>query len=165
MMNSRAQTVSAARPGKGRIALAGGAVFLLANVGAVLVHGFLLANDYAPFYGTLLRGDSGADGQPAWQFVFLPVVHLSFSVGLIWLFLVARADEARWVSRALKLGVMSYLMGAGPLFLLWYSEQPWPGALAAKQLGYELVIAIVLALTAGAILRPTASRTAGSPRR
>jgi hypothetical protein len=147
----------ATRPAKGRIALAGVAVFILANVGAVLVHGFLLANDYDPYEGTLLRGNNGADGQPAWQFIFLPVVHLSFSVGLIWLFLVARTADARWMSRALKLGVMSYLMGPAPLFLLWYSEQPWPGTLAAKQLSYELVIAIVLALTAGAILRPRAA--------
>jgi len=147
------EQATATRPGTGRIALAGVAVFILANVGAVLVHGFLLAADYQPYEGTLLRrGDA-----PAWQFVFLPVVHLSFSVGLIWLFLVARTADARWMSRALKLGVMSYLMGAAPLFLLWYSEQPWPGTLAAKQLGYELAIAIVLALTAGAILRPRAA--------
>jgi hypothetical protein len=151
--SSSAQTISAARPTKGRIALAGIVVFLLANIGAVLVHGFLLAADYEPYEGTLLRRGT----EPAWQFIFLPVVHLSFTIGLIWLFLIARTDDARWMPRALKLGVMSYLMGAAPLFLLWYSEQPWPGTLAAKQLGYELVIAIVLALTAGAILRPRAA--------
>jgi hypothetical protein len=148
---------------KGRIALAGLVVFLLTQVGAVVVHGFLLASDYDPFEGTLLRANG--DGTPDWQFIFLPVRHLSFTIGLIWLFRVARADGEPWVSRALKLGVLSYLIGPGPMFLLWYAEQPWPGALAAKQLGYELVIALALALVAGAILRPIASRTAGSPHR
>jgi len=136
----------------GRIALVGLAVFLLNQVGAVLVHGFLLANDYAPFEGTLLRANG--DGTPDWQFIFLPVRHLSFTIGLMWLFRIAREEGAAWVARALKLGVISYLIGPGPMFLIWYAEQPWPGALAAKQLGYELVIALALALVAGAILRP-----------
>ena len=136
----------------GRIALAGLAVFLLNQVGAVLVHGFLLANDYAPFEGTLLRANG--DGTPDWQFIFLPVRHLSFTIGLMWLFRIAREEGAAWVARALKLGVISYLIGPGPMFLIWYAEQPWPGALAAKQLGYELVIALALALVAGAMLRP-----------
>jgi hypothetical protein len=134
-----------------RVAAAGVAVFILSQVGAVVVHGFLLASDYAPYYGTLLRGAPG--GEPSWQFVLLPVVHLSFTIGLVWLFCVARADDDRWTARALKLGVMAWLIGPGPMFLLWYAQQPWPGALAVKQVGYELVIALILALTTGAILR------------
>lgn len=151
--------------GNGRIALAGLAVFILRQVAAVIVHGFLLANDYAPFEGTLLRAN--ADGMPDWQFILLPVCHLSFTIGLVWLFCVARAGGDDWIGRALKLGVISYAIGPAPLFLLWYAQQPWPGALAVKQLGYELVIALALAVVGGAILRsgPTVSRTAGSPRR
>jgi hypothetical protein len=132
-----------------RAVLAGVAVFVLANVGAVLVHGFLLAADYQPYEGTLLRrGD-----EPAWQFVFLPVVHLSFTIGFIWLFRVARVEGDRWMPRALKLGIIAWLIGPAPMFLLWYAEQPWPGTIVAKQLPYEFVIAIALALTAGAMLR------------
>jgi len=152
--------------GRWRVALAGLVVFVLANVGAVIVHGFLLAADYDPYEGTLLRRGT----EPAWQFVFLPVVHLSFTIGLVWLFRVARADDDRWVPRAVKLGVMAWLIGPAPMFLLWYAEQPWPGTIVVKQLSYELAVALALALTAGAILRPrresiTVSQTAGSLRR
>ena len=79
------------------------------------------------------------------------MVHLSFAIGLIWLFRVARDDD-RWAARAFKLGVMAYLIGPAPMFLLWFAEQPWPGTITVKQLVYEFVIAIVLALAAGAIL-------------
>ena len=133
-----------------RVAVAGVVVFVLANVGAVLVHGFLLAADYDPYEGTLLR--RGAE--PAWQFVFLPVVHLSFTIGLVWLFRVARVDDDRWIARAVKLGAIAWLIGPAPMFLLWYAEQPWPGTIVMKQLPYEFAIAIVLALTTGSILRP-----------
>jgi hypothetical protein len=141
--------VTATSVGRWRVVLAGVVVFLLANVGAVIVHGFLLAADYEPYEGTLLRRGT----EPAWQFVFLPVVHLSFTIGLVWLFRVARADDDRWVPRALKLGAIAWLIGPAPMFLLWYAEQPWPGIILVKQLPYELVIALMLALTAGAMLR------------
>jgi hypothetical protein len=136
---------------KGRIALAGLVVFLLTQVAAVIVHGFLLASDYEPFEGTLLRAN--ADGVPDWQFIFLPVRHLSFTIGLVWLFCIARADSQAWIGRALKLGVVAYLIGPGPMFLLWFAQQPWPGALAVKQLAYEFVIALALGGVAGATLR------------
>jgi hypothetical protein len=145
--------VTATSVGRWRVVLAGVVVFLLANVGAVIVHGFLLAADYDPYEGTLLRRGT----EPAWQFIFLPVVHLSFTTGLIWLFRIARVDDDRWTARALKLGVIAWLIGPAPMFLLWYAEQPWPGSIVMKQLPYEFVIAIVLALTAGAILRPRAA--------
>ena len=132
-----------------RVALAGLVVFVLANAGAVIAHGFVLAADYDPYEGTLLRRGT----EPAWQFVFLPVVHLLFTIGLVWLFRVARTDDDRWVPRALKLGLMAWLIGPAPMFLLWYAEQPWPGTIVLKQLPYELVITSILALTAGAILR------------
>jgi hypothetical protein len=63
-----------------RIALTTFAAFVVSQVMAVLIHGFVLAADYEPFDGTLLR--SGAD---AWQFIFLPVAHLAFICGLMWL--------------------------------------------------------------------------------
>jgi hypothetical protein len=139
--------------GRWRVVLAGVVVFVLANVGAVIVHGFLLAADYEPYEGTLLRRGT----EPAWQFIFLPVVHLSFTIGLIWLFRLARVEDHRWTARALKLGIIAWLIGPAPMFLLWYAEQPWPGTIVVKQLPYELAIAIVLALTAGAMLRPKTS--------
>jgi hypothetical protein len=143
----------ATRVGRWRVVLAGVVVFALANVGAAVLHGLVLAADYAPYEGTLLR--RGAE--PAWQFAFLPVVHLSFTIGLIWLFRIARRDDDRWSTRALKLGVIAWLIGPAPMWLLWYAEQPWPGSIVVKQLPYELAIALILALTAGAMLRPRAT--------
>ena len=64
-----------------RIALTTFVAFFVSQVMAVLIHGFVLAADYEPFDGTLLR--SGAD---AWQFIFLPVAHLAFICGLVWVY-------------------------------------------------------------------------------
>ncbi len=73
-----------------RIALTTFVAFFVSQVMAVLIHGFVLAADYEPFDGTLLR--SGAD---AWQFIFLPVAHLAFICGLVWVYTHAQLTGSR----------------------------------------------------------------------
>src|SRR5262249_5313107 len=62
-----------------RIVLTGFVGLLVEELLAVLIHGFVLAPDYEPYYGTLLRGGES----PAWQFAFLPLAHLSFVGALV----------------------------------------------------------------------------------
>jgi hypothetical protein len=132
-----------------RIALATFAAFFVSQVMAVLIHGVVLAADYEPFDGTLLR--SGAD---AWQFIFLPVAHLAFICGLVWVYEHAHLKGAR-TRQGLTIGVLGWMMGQVPVWLLWYAEQPWPGPLVIKQLGLELVSSLLIGLTIAFIARPS----------
>ncbi len=133
--------------------------FLVSQVLAGVVHGFLLASDYAPFYGTLLRG--GAAG-PSWQMLFLPVAHLAFVGSLVWV--CCRASfEGSPALRGLKIGTLAWLMGQVPLWLVWYAEQPWPGNLVVKQLAYELLSSFVIGLTI-AFLAPRSDQSLGAAR-
>ena len=59
------------------------AAFLLSNLFAVAIHGFILAADYEPYRGTLLR--DFANG-PGWQSLLLPVAHLCFISALVWIY-------------------------------------------------------------------------------
>ena len=125
-----------------RIALATLAAFVLSNVFAGTIHGFVLAGDYAPYEGTLLRSTDGA----VWQFVFLPVAHLSVVCGLMWIYMHARLPGST-AAQGLTLGLLAWIMGQVPVWLLWYAEQPWPGLLLVKQLGLELLSSLVIGLT------------------
>jgi hypothetical protein len=106
-----------------RAALTTLAAFLVSEMLAVAVHGFILASDYAPFYGTLLR----PMGVPSWQFVFLPVAHLSFASALVWLFARLRLEGSP-VLQGLR-----------------------PGLLVVKQLGLELLSSLIVGLTIAAV--------------
>jgi hypothetical protein len=119
------------------------AAFLLANLFAVAIHGFILAADYEPYRGTLLRSfDSG----PGWQSLLLPVAHLCFVSALVWIY--GRLSlEGSLTARGLKLGLIGWLVGQAPLFMLWYAEQPWPDSLVVKQLGLELLSSLAIGLT------------------
>ena len=131
---------------KGRTAAAVAAAFVLSEILAVAIHGFLLDADYQPFRGSLLRADA------SWQMVLLPVSHLLYISALVWVF--GRAElRGNAAAQGAKLGVLGWLVGQAPLWLLWYAEQPWPGQLVIKQLVLEFVSSLILGLTIAAVAR------------
>ena len=125
---------------KSRVLTAVGAASSSRKSWRAVIHGFVLAADYDPYEGTLLR--SGV----AWQMLFPPVAHLSFVFALAWVATRLRL-EGTLVARGLALGVVGWAMGQVPLWLIWYAEQPWPGSLVVKQLGLELAASVVVGLT------------------
>src|SRR5689334_11392368 len=112
---------------KGRTAGAVAAAFVVSQILAVVVHGFLLDADYAPFRGSLLRAEA------SWQMLLLPASHLLFITALVWIFARVESRGGVFVQGA-KLGLLGWAAGQAPLWLLWYAEQPWPGSLVIKQL-------------------------------
>jgi hypothetical protein len=125
------------------------AAFLLSNLFAIAIHGFILAADYEPYRGTLLRDFAGG---PGWQALLLPVAHLCFVSALVWIYSRISLDGSPIV-RGLKLGIMAWLVGQAPLWLIWYSEQPWPDSLIVKQLGLELMSSLAIGLTIALVSR------------
>jgi len=120
------------------------AALVVSEILATVVHGFVLASDYGPFYGTLLRSAPGA------PMLFLPVAHLSFVVALVWVF--SRVDlQGGVLAQGMKLGIIGWLIGQAPLWLLWYAEQPWPGMLVVKQLLLELISSLIIGATVVAV--------------
>jgi hypothetical protein len=127
--------------------------FVVQQIFEIAIHGFILASDYAPFYGTLLRPMTGS---PGWQGLLLPVAHLSFVIALVWVYDRIMDDGPR-VPQGLRIGLAGFALGGAPLWLLWYAEQPWPGSLVLKQLPLELVASLIVGLTIAFVAKPHAS--------
>jgi hypothetical protein len=125
------------------------AAFLLSNLFAVAIHGFILAADYEPYRGTLLRDFAGGAG---WKALLLPLAHLCFVSALVWIYGRLSLDGSQ-TARGLKLGLIAWLIGQAPLWLIWYAEQPWPDSLVVKQLGLELVASLLIGLTIAFVSR------------
>ena len=135
---------------KWRVLAAVGAAFAVSQVLAIVSHGFVLAADYEAYEGTLLR--SGV----AWQMLFLPVAHLSFLAGLVWVATRLRLHGTP-IARGFALGLAGWVMEKVPLWLIWYAQQPWPGSLVVKQLALELLSSVAVGLTIAAVLRSPAN--------
>jgi hypothetical protein len=81
------------------------AAFVLSQITAVAIHGFILAQDYAPFYGTLLRDFQWG---PGWRALLLPVAHLCVISVLVWIY--GRLPlEGSQALRGVKLGLIAWL--------------------------------------------------------
>jgi hypothetical protein len=129
---------------KGRVAATIAAAFVVSEIVASLVHGFLLDADYAPYRGTLLRAQAG------WPMLMLPVAHLLFISALVWIF--SRVELRGGVlAQGMKIGVVGWFAGQAPLWLLWFAEQPWPATLVVKQLALELVSSVIIGVTIAAV--------------
>jgi hypothetical protein len=124
--------------------------FIVSQILEILIHGFILRADYAPFYGTMLRPmDKGAD----WHGLLLPLAHLSFVIAFVWIY--ARvAPAGPWLRAGLTYGLFGWCIGQVPLWLLWYAEQPWPDTLVVKQLSLELIASLIVGLVVAALARP-----------
>ena len=122
---------------------AGAAAFVVAQILAILILGFILAPDYKPFYGTLLRPMS-TEGD--WRMLLLPLTHLCSIGALVWIY-PRLAIQGSKLTRGLKLGLLGYVAGQLPLWLLWYAEQPWPDSLVVKQLCLELISSLLIGVT------------------
>ena len=130
------------------------AAFVLSQITAVSIHGFILAQDYAPFYGTLLRDFQGG---PGWRALLLPLAHLCVISVLVWIY--GRLPlQGSHVLRGVKLGVIAWLVGQAPLWLTWYAEQPWPDSLVVKQLSLELIASMIVGLVVASIARGARSQ-------
>lgn len=137
------------------------AVFIAAQLFAILIHGFILAADYAPFYGRLLRP---MDPNVGWPIFMLPASHLAMSIAFVTIFArTLRPGPA--IPQGVRFGVLAWLLGPVPMYLLWFSEQPWPSSLLVKQLPLELVNFLVLGLIAGAIAGSSESEQQGTGNR
>src|SRR5262245_31916697 len=133
---------------RGRIALTVFAGFLVSQVLTGLIHGFVLAADYAPFYGSLLRPREDAGS----GVLLLLVIHLMYVSALVWVYSRLRLGGST-MTRGLALGVFGFVINRAPEWMHWYVEQPWPGTLLPKQLALELVSSLLVGLTIAAVAR------------
>jgi hypothetical protein len=136
----------------------GAVAFVLSQVLAIVIHGVILAEDYKPFYGTLLRQ---MPSQFDWRMLLLPLTHLCYIGALVWIYPRLAIAGSR-VTRGLKLGLLGYVVGQLPLWLLWYAEQPWPDSLVRKQLLLELLSSLLIGITIGAMSGSTARERAAA---
>lgn len=135
------------------------AVFFVAQVFAIVIHGFILGADYRPFYGTLLRPMDNTAGGSTWMVAFLPLAHLAMATAFVTLY-------SRWVRpgvdaipQGLRFGVLAWLFGPVPMYLLWFAEQPWPLSLTIKQLVLDLFTMLVLGTLVAMLYRRPAPET------
>ena len=114
--------------------------FVLLMAIGFLVHGVLLANDYAQLQ-TIFRTE---DGQMQ-HFPFVILAHLFTSFAIVWIYVRIKGDTpilTQGVCYGLALASVMII----PKFLTYFAIQPMPAMVAVKQIIFDTLGVVLIAI-------------------
>lgn len=100
-----------------------------------VVHGALLAGDYAPLVGTLLRTQEDSQHYFPWMIV----ADLLIGFTMTWLYRFGFSEGRTTAAQGLRFGLAVALLSVVPLHLIYYSVQPTPAVLVVKQVIFDTI--------------------------
>jgi hypothetical protein len=130
-----------------RVLIAWLVVFIAWMAGSFVIHGVLLAGDYAKL-ANLFRQPPEAQK----YFPLMILAHVFLSGAFVWIY--ARGVEARpWLEQGIRFGIAVAFLTALPMYLIYYVVQPMPLETVAKQIVFEGVLVVLLGAIAAFMLR------------
>lgn len=124
--------------------------FVVWMAGSFVVHGTLLAADYAKL-PNLFRPE--ADAQQ--YFPLMLLAHAIMAGAFVWIY--ARGAEAKpWLGQGLRYGIAIALLTVVPMYMIYYAVQPMPGMAVVKQIVFDGILLLVLGAVVAFLYRDTA---------
>jgi len=125
-------------------------VFVAWMAGSFVVHGVLLHGDYAKLPG-LFRPEAEAQA----YFPLMILAHVIMAGAFVWIY--SRGVEAKpWLAQGLRFGLAILLLTVVPTYTIYYVVQPMPGLHVVKQIVFDGILVMILALIAASICRQPA---------
>jgi len=112
-------------------------LFVVYMAGGIVVHGMLLADDYAAT--GMMRPEAEAQSMMG----FMLLAHALMAGAFTWIY--ARGVENKpWLGQGLRFGLAVALLCVVPIYMIYYVVQPTPGELAAKQIVFDTILTLIL---------------------
>lgn len=121
-----------------------GVIFVIAMLIGFVNHGLLLAGDYEPLMGSVMRTEEEQMGLFHFQFI----AHLSMAFGIAWLYRVGHDPAKPWLGQGLRFGVAFALAATIPIFLIYHAVAMFPLMLAVKQSVFDGIGMLVIGAAA-----------------
>jgi hypothetical protein len=125
-------------------------MFLLLTALGYLVHGVLLAPDYAALPSIYRSAE-----EQMRHFAWIPLANLVSAFVFVWIYRRGREDKPP-VAQGFRYGLAIAALVSVPRFLIYYSTQPIPGSLPVRQILFDSTMFILMGI-AVALLNKTAS--------
>ena len=117
-------------------------MFILFMAAGFAVHGTLLQADYE---STGLMRSQEEQGQ---YFMWMILAHVILAGAFTWIYSRGMEPGRAWLGQGLRYGLAVACLTAIPYFLIYYTVQPLPGMLVAKQIVFDTICYMVI----GAVL-------------
>lgn len=130
-----------------KLIIAGVVGFVISMVAGMVFHGGVLHNDYAQI-PNLMRTDQDAMG----YLPFMIASHLIKGFAFAWVYQQG-VSAGSWLGQGVRYGVAMAFLIAVPLYLVYYAVQPMPGMLVAKQIVFDSISMMLMAIAVAFILK------------
>jgi hypothetical protein len=131
--------------------IAGVAGFLVSLLGGFVVHANLLHADYA-LLPNLMRTEADA----MTHFPFLLLSHFIKGFAFAWVYKQGISVGVPWLTQGIRFGIAAALLITVPLYLVYYAVEPMPGTLVAKQIIFDSITTVVMAIVIAFIYKAPA---------
>jgi hypothetical protein len=132
-----------------RFCISGGVAGVASLMLGFVIHGMLLQRDYARL-PALFRSEADASN----QFPFMLLAHLMIGFGMTWMYRRSPPVNENFLGAGLRFGVAVAVLMTVPMYLIYYAVQPMPGAVVMKQIGFDVLSALLLGVLIALLNRP-----------
>ena len=116
------------------------AMFVMSMALGFLIHGFLLANDYARL-PNLMRSQEAAQE----MFPYMLLAHAFIAAGFTWIYLKGREDKP-WLAQGVRFGIAVAVLMTIPLYLIYFAVMPFPSDLVAQQVVFDTIGMVLMGI-------------------
>ncbi len=116
-----------------------------------VVHGMLLQGEYLQLPNLFRTEQDAMSRMP-----FMALANLLSGLAFAWIYRQGIAAGESWVQQGVRFGIAVALMSAVPMYLIYYTIQPWPGAVVVKQIVLETICIVIVGIVVAWMNKPTA---------
>ena len=130
-----------------RFLLSVAVMFLLLTAFGYLIHGVLLAPDYAALPNVYRSAE-----EQMRHFAWIPLANLVSAFVFVWIYRRGSEDKAP-VAQGFRYGLAVAALVSVSRFLTYYSTQPIPGSLATRQILFDTTMFVVMGIVVALLNR------------
>ena len=128
-------------------------IFVVWMVGSFVVHGLLLGADYMAAEPNLMRPEAERQAMMHWMLL----AHAIMAGAFVWIYNRGNEDKP-WMQQGIRFGIAVALLGAVPIYMIYYVVQPTAGIIAVKQSIFDSILLVILGIVVAFLNKPQATQ-------
>ena len=124
-----------------RFWISGVVAFIVLYMLSFVVHSLILGGDYIRIMEE--RNLFRPPGEAMNYMPFMLVAHLLMGFAFAWIYRQGIAPNESWLMQGVRFGIAAALFGTVPMYLIYYSLQPWPFSTVIKQIVLQTISTVI----------------------
>ena len=141
-----------------RFWISGVVAFIALYLLSFVVHSLILGSDYMRIMDEqkLFR----PPGEAMNYMPFMLIAHLLMGFAFAWIYRQGIAAGESWLIQGVRFGIAAALFATVPMYLIYYSLQPWPFSTVIKQIVLQTISTVIVGIVVAWLNRSTAPTAA-----